>query len=218
MIVINIEDHCKLMNHILSYLLDFILMFFSIVLVITSLLLVPGTATAIQEINNNNHSAHANLRLDMLSPDILNGTAGQSVKIEGKIINLGLSSSTTNNGSGIAYISIVDTKENIPVDLEDWSVEKGLYIPSIENGSALPLEWNVRLVKAGSYTVTIIYNTIDDNILPPIVSTRIDLEVSEKHNLNPGNILPVAFGVPTVLIALTGTLNYIRGRKTGIYT
>jgi hypothetical protein len=154
----------------------------------------------------------------MLSPDILNGTAGQSVKIEGKIINLGLSSSTTNNGSGIAYISIVDTKENIPVDLEDWSVEKGLYIPSIENGSALPLEWNVRLVNAGSYTVTIIYNTIDDNILPPIVSTRIDLEVSEKHNLNPGNILPVAFGVPTVLIAFTGTLNYIRGRKTGIYT
>jgi hypothetical protein len=193
-------------------------MVFSIVVVLTLFLLVPQTGAAIQEIIHNDHSEETNLRLDVLSPDTLNGTAGQFVKIEGKIINLGLSSSNKNNGSGIAYISIVDTKENIPVDLEDWSVEKGLYIPSIGRGISLPLEWNVRLVKAGSYTVTIIYNTIDDNNLPPIVSTRINMEVFEKHNLNPGNILPVAFGVPAVLIALAGTLNYIRGRKTGIYT
>ena len=206
------------MGIVLSHLLDFILMLFSSVIVTASLLLSTPPAIAISETYQNNPSQQPDLRLDTLSPEILNGIAGQFVKIEGKLTNLGFSHLNTSNGSGIAYISIVDTKENIPVDLEDWSVEKGLHIPSIETGIALPLEWNVRLVKAGSYTVTIIYNTIEDNNSPPIVSTRIDLEVSEKHNLNPGNILPVAFGVPAVLVGLTGTLNYIRGRKTGIYT
>lgn len=70
------------------------------------------------------------------------------------------SNKNTGNGTvdGIAYISIVDVKDSIPVDLEDWSVEKGLYIPSISPGQSLPLEWNVRLVKAGSYTISVLFN------------------------------------------------------------
>ncbi len=217
---INLENFIKinrkLMKQQLSYLSDIFLFLFSIILVI--ILLLPYPTTAAQQTTHIEPSEHIALRLDVLSSDILHGTAGEFVKIEGKITNLSPSSSDKNNGSGIAYISIVDTKEKIPVDLEDWSVEKGLYIPFIESGHSLPLEWNVRLVKAGSYSVTIIFNTNDDPKLPPIASTRIDMEVAQKHNLNPGNILPIAFGVPAVLIGLSGILNYIRGRKTGIYS
>ena len=220
MMTINLENFIKinrkLMKQQLSYLSDIFLFLFSIILVI--ILLLPYPTTAAQQTTHIEPSEHIALRLDVLSSDILHGTAGEFVKIEGKITNLSPSSSDKNNGSGIAYISIVDTKEKIPVDLEDWSVEKGLYIPFIESGHSLPLEWNVRLVKAGSYSVTIIFNTNDDPKLPPIASTRIDMEVAQKHNLNPGNILPIAFGVPAVLIGLSGILNYIRGRKTGIYS
>jgi hypothetical protein len=44
------------------------------------------------------------------------------------------------------------------------------------------------------------------------------MEVAPKHNLNPGNVLPIAFGVPASLMGFFGILNYIRGRKTGIYS
>jgi hypothetical protein len=96
-------------------------------------------------------------------------------------------------------------------------VEKGLYIPSISPGQSLLLEWNVRLVKAGSYTISVLFNENTNPFSSPIVSSRINLEVSPKLNLNPSNVLPVAFGVLAFLIGVLGTLNYLRGRKTDIY-
>lgn len=165
-----------------------------------------------------NPSTQNNVKIDILSSNTLHGTAGQFVKIDGKITNLNPSSSSNkNNGSGIAYISIVDIKDRVPVDLEDWSVEKGLYIPFLESGHSLPLEWSVRLVKAGSYNVDILFNSNGDPHAPPITSSRVIMEVEPKLNLNPGNILPVAFGVPLGLMGFFGTINFIRGRKTGIY-
>jgi hypothetical protein len=138
----------------------------------------------------------------------LNGIAGQFIKIEGIITNL--SHNETING-GIAYISIVDIKNKIPIDLEDWSAD------AIEAGQSLPLEWNVRLVKAGSYTIDLLFNKDGDFASPPSASSKVFLEVAPKLNLNPGNVLPVAFGVPAIIMGVLGVVNYIRGRKTGIY-
>jgi hypothetical protein len=92
----------------------------------------------------------------------LNGIAGQFIKIEGIITNL--SHNETING-GIAYISIVDIKNKIPIDLEDWSAD------AIEAGQSLPLEWNVRLVKAGSYTIDLLFNKDGDFASPPSASS-----------------------------------------------
>jgi len=154
-----------------------------------------------------------NIKIDVTSVPYIHEVAGQFIKIKGKITN-----NSPNKAAigGIAYISIVDIKEKLPVDLEDWSAEKGLYIPSINTGESLPLEWNVRLVKAGSYTVGILFNSDGDLISPPITSSKISLEVAPKVNLNPGNVLPVAFGVPAVLIAILGSISYVRGKKTGV--
>ncbi len=82
---------------------------------------------------------------------------------------------------------------------------------------SLPLEWNVRLVKAGSYTVDILYNGDSDLGSPPVASSKIFMDVQPKFNLNPENILPVAFGVPAALLAVLGSIKYHRGRKTGVY-
>jgi hypothetical protein len=158
------------------------------------------------------------MKIDVLSSHTVHAIAGQFIKIEGIITKLNHPnrSNETNRG-GIAYISIVDVKDRVPVDLEDWSAEKGLYIPSIESGQSLPLEWNVRLVKAGSYTITILFNKDSDPYSPPVTSSKISLNVAPKLNLNPGNILPVAFGVPAALMGIFGTMNYMRGRKVGLY-
>ena len=41
--------------------------------------------------------------------------------------------------------------------------------------------------------------------------------VAPKINLNPGNVLSVAFGLPAIVIITLGHIGYRRGKKTGIY-
>ncbi|MFZ1875650.1 MAG: hypothetical protein WAU25_01310 [Nitrososphaeraceae archaeon] len=169
--------------------------------------------TARAMVTNTSSLSTSNIRLDVTSSHYIHDIAGKFVKIRGTITNLNPSNSTSDGG--LAYISIVDIKEKIPVDLEDWSVEKGLYIPSLSAGQSLPLEWDVRLVKAGSYTVDILFNIDGDLATPPIVSSKISLIVDPKLNLNPGNVLPITFGVPAVLMATLGSINYLRARNLG---
>ncbi len=133
------------------------------------------------------------------------------MKVNGTITN-----NNPNNTklSGIAYISIVDLKDKVPIDLEDWSASKGLYIPGIKGGGqSLPIEWNIRLVKAGSYTIDLLFNPDDNLNSPSVASSRITMEVAPKINLNPGNVLPVAFGLPAIVIITLGYIGYRRGKK-----
>ena len=194
-------------------------LFTCLIIITITVLFLPCPVIAKLESNSLVPSSQNNVEIHILSDHSLHGIAGQFIKIQGAIVDLNPSTnSIKTNRSGIAYISIVDLKDRVPVDLEDWSVEKGLYIPFIEYGQSLPLEWNVRLVKAGSYTISILFNSNDNIYAPPVVSSRIAMEVAPKHNLNPGNVLPIAFGVPASLMGFFGILNYIRGRKTGIYS
>jgi len=190
--------------------LSFLLTFGYTIIFVTQ----PVFGTHFSAISRTMPSLPNDIKIDITSAHRVNGIAGQFIKIEGIITNL--SHNETING-GIAYISIVDIKNKIPIDLEDWSAEKGLYIPYIEAGQSLPLEWNVRLVKAGSYTIDLLFNKDGDFASPPIATSKVYLEVAPKLNLNPGNVLPVAFGVPALIMGFLGVVSYIRGRKMGIY-
>ena len=159
-------------------------------------------------------STIGNISVAVTSSHSIHGIAGQFVKVNGTITN---NNPTDTKKSGIAYISIVDLKDKVPIDLEDWSASKGLYIPRIAGGQSLPIEWNIRLVKAGSYTVDLLFNPDDNLNSPSVASSRITMEVAPKINLNPGNVLPVAFGLPAIVIITLGYIGYRRGKKTGIY-
>ena len=151
------------------------------------------------------------IKIAITSPNTIHEIAGQIITVNGSITNLG-----SNTIGGIAYISIINVKDKIPIDLEDWSAEKGIGIPFIDPGKSFPMKWDVRLVKDGSYTIVIIFSK-DGDSLPPVVSPKTFLEVAPKQNLNPGNVLPVVFGVPALLMAILGVINYSRGRKMGVY-
>jgi len=188
----------------------------AIVMIAISALLIVTGSYSIMALGATSQSSTTpsggNIMLEVTSQPQIHGVAGQIIKVEAKITNTGSSSA-----GGIAYISIVDLIGKVPIDLEDWSAEKGLYIPTIQPGQSLPLEWNIRLVKAGSYTVDILFNKDSDLSSPPVSSPKIFMDVQPKLNLNPENILPVAFGVPAVLLAALGSINYARGRRTGVY-
>lgn len=151
------------------------------------------------------------IKMKITSSNNIHAIAGQIITVNGTMTNLGPSTV-----GGIAYISIIDVKDKIPIDLEDWSAHKGIAIDSIAPGQSIPMEWNVRLVKDGSYTVVILFSSNDGSV-PPTASSKTFLEVAPKQNLNPGNVLPIVFGVPAVLMAILGTINYTRGRKMGVY-
>lgn len=144
------------------------------------------------------------LAIDVLSATPLNGKAGDYVTVKAQISNIGnkpLNDITT-------YLSLMDRDNKMPVDLEDWSVEKGLYIETIEAQQALPLEWKIHLIKSGSYSLLILAVTPSSPIPPVSVITQ--FTVTPKRNLNPGHVLPVALGAPLLLTLILLLLSYKR--------
>jgi len=144
------------------------------------------------------------LSIQILSQNTLSGVAGDFVTVQGQITNTG----TTTLSDTITYLSLVDTGTKLPVDLEDWSAEKGLYIGSIDAKQALPLSWKIHFVKAGTYALIIVAEVGNGEM--PQVSMITHFNVSPKKNLNPGQVLPVALGVPIILLVILFFLNYRR--------
>ena len=144
------------------------------------------------------------LSMQILSSKTLSGTAGDFVTIEGTITN----SSSQPLNAITTYLSMADNETKLPVDLEDWSAEKGLYIGTIDAGQTLPLNWKIHFVKAGTYSLIIIAEAAGNDL--PQVSSITQFNVSPKRNLNPGKVLPVALGTPIVLIFILFMLSYKR--------
>ncbi len=147
------------------------------------------------------------LRLAIRSAGTIEGAAGDFVTVEGDITN-----TTAGPISDITtYLSLVDTGNKLPVDLEDWSVEKGLYIGTIGPGETFPLRWKIHFVKAGSYSLVVIAQA--GGFAQPTVSRITTLRVEPKHNLNPGAVLPVALGVPVLLVLFLFTIAALRKKE-----
>ncbi len=144
------------------------------------------------------------LSMQILSAHTLSGVAGDYVTVQGQIQNTG--KSALNDVT--TYLSLVDNQNKLPVDLEDWSAEKGLYIGSIDPGATLPLIWKIHFVKAGNYSLIIVAEAASSSV--PQVSTITHFDVAPKKNLNPGQVLPVALGTPVVLIILMFLVSYRR--------
>jgi hypothetical protein len=144
------------------------------------------------------------LSIQILSQNTLSGVAGDFVIVQGQITNTG----TTTLGDVTTYLSLVDTGTKLPVDLEDWSAEKGLYIGSIDAKQTLPLSWQIHFVKAGTYSLIIVAEVGNSEV--PQVSTITHFNVAPKKNLNPGQVLPVALGTPIVLLVILFLLSYRR--------
>jgi len=144
------------------------------------------------------------LKISLLSEKTLCGTAGDFATVNAQV---------TNSGPGpindiTTYISLVDEANKIPVDLEDWSAEKGLFIGTIDSGQTLPLNWKIHFVKAGTYSLMIVAEIAGQEI--PQVSTIVHFTVNPKRNLNPGQVLPVALGMPIIVLFIMLLFNYWR--------
>ncbi len=144
------------------------------------------------------------LSMQILSSKSLSGTAGDFVTVQGQITNTG----SQPQSDVTTYLSLMDNQNKLPVDLEDWSAEKGLYIGTIDAHQTLPLNWKIHFVKAGTYSLIIIAEAAGSDF--PQVSSITQFNVNPKRNLNPKQVLPVALGTPIVLIFIIFLLAYRR--------
>lgn len=152
-------------------------------------------------------NAYPSLDLKILSNQTLSGTAGDYVTVKASIKNI--SSKAIDNIT--TYLSLVDEETKLPVDLEDWSAEKGLFIGTIENGEILPLDWKIHFVKAGKYSLIIIAEKAGE--IYPQTSSIVHFAVEPKKNLNPGHVLPVALITPIVILCVMVLATYKRNSK-----
>lgn len=102
----------------------------------------------------------------------------------------------------VAWISLVqvDPGQEQPVDLEDWSAHKAVTQAVLQPGQQVKVEWPMRLIQAGAYRVVI--SAVDRETGHVMTSPFVDFQVRRKPVVESGRILPVAFGVPALLLGV----------------
>ena len=115
----------------------------------------------------------------------------------------------TNTGSVpleglVGWISLVevDAGHEQPMDLEDWSAHKAIAGASLAVGEKLKTVWPMRLIQHGDYRVVI--SATDRNQHNVYTSPTIQFHVTRKPVVESSRILPVALGVPLLILGLMG--------------
>lgn len=113
----------------------------------------------------------------------------------------------------VAWLGLiqVDKGQEQPVDLEDWSAHKAITLNSLAPGEAVQTDWPMRLIASGHYRVVVSAASAGGGPLTP--SSFIDLAVRAKPVVESGRVLPVALGMPMLLLA--GLLTQ-RRRRWGV--
>ena len=145
-------------------------------------------------------AAEAPLILD-LRPDHNNPSApvmGDHLRFWSTIINKGADPIE----GLVAWISLVeiDPGNEQPVDLEDWSAHKAVTGATLGPGQSLRTDWPMRLIKGGDYRVVV--SVTDRGSHTVFTSPTIQFNVRQKPVLQSGRVLPVAAGVPILIIGL----------------
>jgi hypothetical protein len=116
-------------------------------------------------------------------------------------------SSITNTGTTpveglVAWISLVeiDPGNEQPVDLEDWSAHKAITGATLGSGRSLRTDWPMRLIKGGDYRVVVSVTDRGSNTV--FTSPILQFHVRQKPVLQAGRVLPVAAGVPLLIIGV----------------
>jgi len=135
-----------------------------------------------------------------LAPDPKNPPApqmGDNILFRSVIRNGG---PTTVDGV-IGWLSLVqiDPGAEQPVDLEDWSAHKAVTATALKPGETLVAEWPLRLIQSGNYRVVVSVVSRDGGGIA--TSPFADFEVREKPVVESTRVLPVAVGLPLLIVA-----------------
>ncbi len=101
----------------------------------------------------------------------------------------------------VAHLNIVSMASGVYVDPEDWSSHRTQYLPTIPPHGTVDLPWSVQAVNDGGFVLYVAVTTRhgSDQV---VASDALRLSTTAQHTLNAGGVLPVALGVPALLVLL----------------
>jgi len=148
----------------------------------------------------------------------VNARTGDLVNITSTVHNSGNESI----GPATVYLTLIDVDTHAPLDLEDWAATRAHQIDSLGPGQSATQNYSVKSIKGGKYRVYITVVPKNDSSStqrpaavqrPVAVSPPVNIMLTQRNNLNPGNVLPTILGVPISLLALAGAVVTVRRRK-----
>ncbi|MFA5943511.1 MAG: hypothetical protein WC876_03485 [Candidatus Thermoplasmatota archaeon] len=101
----------------------------------------------------------------------------------------------------LVVLNIASFGDGAPVDPEDWSPERAQIVPSLAPGQSMTLNWTLFSILEGDYVVYVV--AIPEPNGPtsstsPVSSPALHLTVQGVAQYNPGGVLPITLGVPTM--------------------
>ncbi|HED14505.1 MAG TPA: hypothetical protein ENI62_12770 [Gammaproteobacteria bacterium] len=154
----------------------------------------------------NSQSQAANLQLQLAadSNNPITPTMGDWMHFDSVIRNTGKQALD----GLVAWISLVEVTpgREQPMDLEDWSAHKAVTGTSLVPGATVQTNWPVRLIKNGDYRVVI--SATDHNDKTVFTSPTIQFHVVQKPVIESSRILPIAIGLPLLIVGLLGYRKY----------
>lgn len=153
-------------------------------------------------------------------------------------IEIDRTTAVTNNGDKVEFhtsVTNIDSTASPPlivamniinlsatgdvVDPEDWSPERTQYLESLAPGETKTQTWILNTILEGDYMVYVVVipsPASEDSTSQPVASPGIHVKVNPFARLNPGGILPLAIGIPILLILLL--VGMLRLRRRSIST
>jgi LPXTG-motif cell wall-anchored protein len=125
----------------------------------------------------------------------------------------------TNNGARpvrdvVLMLSLADVTGSpaVPLGVEDWTpTPEGVHAAELAPGARLVGTWPLRMIQAGRLAVfatAVAGSSRSVTNGPPVV-----LSIAPTHNLTQATVLPVAIGVPLVLLGGLSALFWRRRRE-----
>jgi hypothetical protein len=111
----------------------------------------------------------------------------------------------------VAHLNILALQPGTYVDPEDWSTERTRYVPSIPAGGSATLPWRVTAVHSGPIGVFV-------SVLPangsgrPVAGDTLRADITARTTIDSGGVVPLALGVPAVLVVLIFAVGLRRRR------
>jgi hypothetical protein len=116
----------------------------------------------------------------------------------------------------VVAMNIINLGSGQPVDPEDWSPERLQALDPLKPGQTSELHWEVDPILEGDYLVYMVLAPKPvgkTTTSQPVTTPAIHLTVKQYTWLNPGNVLPIAIGMPTGLTAVWLGLRALRRRE-----
>jgi ABC-type transport system involved in multi-copper enzyme maturation permease subunit len=116
----------------------------------------------------------------------------------------------------VVAMNIINLGSGQPVDPEDWSPERLQALDPLKPGQTSELHWEVDPILEGDYLVYMVLAPKPvgkTTTSQPVTTPAIHLTVNQYTWLNPGNVLPIAIGMPIGLTAVWLALRALRRRE-----